>query len=154
MAAGRGGQVLVRMVRIVGPSLPFAAAWTAVLPLLSFRPPRPRLRRILGRPGTTACLAALVGLGWALAGLGGTLGVTRLVDGKPLNGNWLFQFIVEELFAYVGLAVAAAWFAQAIVGRFRPVPDWLHRFGRALGVYWIVVGLAWACRRYLAMAFW
>jgi hypothetical protein len=35
-------------------------------------------------------------------------------------------------------AVAGAWLALALSGRWRPERDWLDRAGRALGVCWIV----------------
>ena len=145
------GQVLVRAVEWVAPTLPFAAAWTCAVPVLRLRPPRPSPRRVLRQPGTTACLAALVGLAWAALGLAGTLAAMLLAHGR-LTGppsQWLFHFVVEEVFPYVGLAVASAWFGQALSGRWRPVPDVIDRLGRALGVYWILVGLIWAVRRYL-----
>ena len=65
--------------------------------------------------------------------------------------RWLFHYVVEELFAYVGLAVAAAWVGLALSGRWRHRVDWLDEFGRALGVFWIVAGMVWACRRYLGI---
>src|SRR5437764_144442 len=62
-----GGKVLVRMVEWVAPSLPLAAAWTFAVPVLRLKPPRPSGRRLARQPGTTACLAAILGAGWAAA---------------------------------------------------------------------------------------
>jgi hypothetical protein len=145
------GSLMVRAVEWIAPSLPFASAWTFAVPVLRLLPPRPSVRRVLRQPGTTACLAAIFGLIWAATGLGETLAVMRLVHGRVTSPPfaWCFHFVVEELFAYLGLAVSAAWLGQALSGRWRPVPDWIDRLGRLLGAYWIVVGLAWACRRYL-----
>ena len=98
-----------------------------------------------------ACVASLVALVWASIALGGTLAVDRLAS-DTLSADprrWLFHFIVEELFAYVGLAVASTWMALVLAGRWRRSADWIDRFGRILGVFWIISGLVWACRRYL-----
>lgn len=145
------GQVIVRAVQWIGPTLPFVASWTCTLPILRMRPPRPSVRRCLRQPGMVACLAALIGLGWAAIGLAETLTVDRLTSDAlaPTPLRWLFHFLLEELFAYVGLAVAASWIVLALAGRWRPAVDWIDRFGRVLGGFWIFTGLVWACRRYL-----
>jgi hypothetical protein len=143
------GQALVRLVELLGPSLPFAAAWTCVIPLLRLRAPRPSIRRVLRQPGTVACLASIIGALWATTALLETLGVLVVTRGRQIGDGWLFHFVVEEIFPDMGLAVAAAWFGQAIAGRWRPVPDWVDRLGRVLGCYWIIVGSLWATRRYL-----
>jgi hypothetical protein len=39
------------------------------------------------------------------------------------------------------MAVAAAWLALWIGGWWHPAPTWNDRAGRALGLYWIAVGL-------------
>jgi hypothetical protein len=36
-----------------------------------------------------------------------------------------------------GLAVAAAWMALLLTGRWRAEPSWIDRAGRILGVLWI-----------------
>lgn len=56
-----GGQVVVRVVQWLGPTIPLGAAWTGVVPLLRLRQPRPSLRWVLRQPGMVACLAAVVG---------------------------------------------------------------------------------------------
>jgi hypothetical protein len=145
------GQVLVRGVQWIGFALPFACAWTCTVPILRMRAPRPRVRRGLSQPGVAACVASLVALVWASIALGGTLAVDRLAS-DTLSADprrWLFHFIVEELFAYVGLAVASTWAALLLAGRWRRSADWIDRFGRILGAFWIASGLVWACRRYL-----
>jgi hypothetical protein len=144
---GSTGWVLLQIEQRIEPTLPIAAAWTVAVAVLRLRPPRPSWRRVLRQPGTTACLAAIFGSLWAVAGVGGTL--LLMVVREPAGvGSWssrFFQLADWDLFAYVGLAVASAWFAQALSGRWRPVPDPIDRLGRILGVYWILVGLVWAC---------
>ena len=48
-----------------------------------------------------------------------------------------FIFNLDRLDLY-SLAVAGAWLALALSGRWRPEPDWLDRAGRVLGLLWIV----------------
>jgi hypothetical protein len=144
------GLVLVRMMQWIEPTLPVAAAWTVAVPALRVRRPRPSWRRVLRQPGTTACLAAIVGSLWALAAFGGTLQVTVVrgpADMGPVSAWFFFPILVRELFTYVGQAVAWAWFGQALSGCWRPVPNAIDRMGRTLGAYWILVGLVWEFRR-------
>src|SRR4051794_14909421 len=145
------GWVIVRPVQVIAPFIPFAAAWTVTVPILRMRAPRPPARRRLAQPGVVACYAALAGVVWAAIGLAGMLAADRLgansLESAP--ERWLFHFVVEELFAYIGLSVAASWVGVALAGRWRRSADWIDRFGRMLGVFWILTGLLWAVRRYL-----
>jgi hypothetical protein len=38
-----------------------------------------------------------------------------------------------------GLAVAAAWTAMALAGRWRSQPDAIDRLGRAMGFFWLAM---------------
>jgi hypothetical protein len=42
----------------------------------------------------------------------------------------------------VGTMIIGEWIAMGVGGRWRPEPTWIDRFGRFLGVSWIVAGLA------------
>lgn len=149
------GAVVVRGVEWIGPTLPFTCAWSCTLIALRLRAPRPPARRLWRQPGLVACVAATIGLAWAALGLGAVLAVDRLfsdrLGSKPQV--WLFHFLVEELFPYIGLAVAVAWIVLALTRQWTRPADWIDRFGRLLGGYWIVVGLVWACRRYLVILY-
>jgi hypothetical protein len=146
--------VVVGTIEILAFTLPFVASWTVVIPILRLRRPRPPFWRIARQPGTAACLAALLGLAWGAASLSGSMLLDQIMLGH-LNSaargswGWPWKFLVEEVFAYIGLAVASAWTCLALTGCWRPVPDWVDRLGRAVGVSWLVIGLAWAFRRYL-----
>jgi hypothetical protein len=49
--------------------------------------------------------------------------------------NLVFNVLRLDLYSP---AVAGAWLALALSGRWRPERDWLDRAGRVLGVCWIV----------------
>jgi hypothetical protein len=131
--------------------LTMTGAWTFLLPILRMREAR-RGRVRLGRePGMTACVAAIVGMGAALLWM-----VLARFIGILCNGNasvpWILWFqavIFGELLVYAGLAVFVVWVMQALSGRWRPVPDWKDRLGRALGVLWIVTGFVWSVRSHV-----
>ena len=147
------GKVLIRAVQVIAPVLPFMASWTLTVPILRFRSPRPSPRRCLRQPGIVACLGAIAGFVWAAAGLAGTLAIDRGVSNAlgPRPELWLFHIIVEELFPYVGLATGSALGARWLARPWTRPADWIDRFGRILGGFWIAAGLVWACRRYLSI---
>jgi hypothetical protein len=37
-----------------------------------------------------------------------------------------------------GLAVSAVWLVLIVQGYWRPVPEWIDRLGRLLGVLWVI----------------
>jgi hypothetical protein len=41
---------------------------------------------------------------------------------------------------HAGWAVAVSWLTLVLIGRSRPEPSWVDRWGRALGCIWIIVG--------------
>jgi hypothetical protein len=49
--------------------------------------------------------------------------------------NLVFNLLRLDLYSP---AVAGAWLALVLSGRWRPEPDWIDRAGRAFGVCWIV----------------
>ena len=51
----------------------------------------------------------------------------------------LVIFLPPPLF---GLAVLASWVTLVAGRRWRPEPSWVDRLGRALGLLWVLLGLA------------
>jgi hypothetical protein len=41
---------------------------------------------------------------------------------------------------HAGWAVVVSWLTLALIGRWRPEPSWVDRWGRVLGFTWIVIG--------------
>ncbi len=41
---------------------------------------------------------------------------------------------------HAGWAVAVSWCTLVFIGRWRPEPSWVDRWGRALGCTWIILG--------------
>ncbi len=116
--------------------VPTVAMLTITLIALRFRGPRARFRRLARQPGFVACWAAALGL----------LVVACLVTGEALATD-RFTFILDDyallVFAEVfpGLAVLASWLTLATTGAWHSEPDWIDRFGRALGVLWLLLAI-------------
>ncbi len=97
----------------------FLFGMTPALFALRLRRPRPPLRALLRQPGALAGLAMVLGLFW---GTGALL--------------WLFPGKVDGITAAptaVGGAVAIAWIALAVSGRWKSEAGWVDRIGRILG---------------------
>jgi hypothetical protein len=131
--------------------IPVVAPWTVLLMLLRMRTPRPSWRRIWRQPGMVACLAAL--LGWCWSGLALVLALDAGYVARPRRSfppwEWAQKYLADEVFMYVGLAVAVSWLVVFVSGRWRRSADWIDLMGRLVGVGWIVVGLVWSVRAYL-----
>jgi hypothetical protein len=130
----------------------FAVRLTAVyvalgLTITLVRLRRPRPRRPGRLPGTLACCAVALALVFILA-------EQASAWFEPIPGparfephyraiNLVFNLLRLDLYSP---AVAGAWLALALSGRWRPERDWLDQAGRALGVCWIVAPFiaAWA----------
>lgn len=109
---------------------PVTIVWAAALIFLRVRPPRPARRRLSRQPGFTACVALVVGplmLSILLAA------IFAIHPQAKVFGDEMILWTDS-----IGWPVAAVWVVQAQSGRWRPVPDWIDRFGRALGACWIV----------------
>jgi hypothetical protein len=130
---------------------PLAGSWTVLLLILTMRSPRPRWRQIWRQPGMAACLA--FSLGWCWSFLGLLLALAPGQVGRSLRNspplNWAQKFLADEVFMYVGLAVAATWINLWFSGRWRRSADWIDYMGRVVGVFWILNGLVWTARQYL-----
>ena len=122
----------------------FAAMGMLAVLAARFLPPRPGLRRISRQPGAVACAAGAAAM--AMGGLVvGPLWLFRKVSISSADRSF-WPFFEARIFP----AVAAAWVALALAGRWRAEPSWVDRAGRALGAYWIalflyrwVMGLVW-----------
>jgi hypothetical protein len=143
--------VIVTCTDLTTVLIPLLASWTLLLMILRLISPRPSWRRIWQQPGMAACLAALFGWLWSGVALVLALDVTQVAQPQRIHTlvEWAQKFFADEVFMYVGLAVAAAWFVQLVGGRWRKPADWIDRLGRVVGVLWIVTGLVWARREYL-----
>ena len=130
--------------------VPFAAAWSLLLPILRARPPRPPWRRVWRQPGMLACLAAGLGLLWGAAAYAAVSAIAWALPPRPLPPyHWLQHFLAHGLFVYVGVAVAVAWVSLLVSGRWRRPADALDRLGRVVGATWLIIGFAWSVWVYL-----
>ena len=133
--------------------VPFALAWTVLLPVLRSRPPRPPRRRLWREPGMAACLAAGFATGWAGAAFVLARGIGLALPNVRTQSNerWVQEFVANELFMYVGLAVAAVWAFLAATGQWRRPSDAIERLARVVGGVWIGVGLFWSVHEYVVL---
>ena len=145
--------VLRRLQDGVTAMLPIVGGWTLVLPFLNISPSRGLRSRLLRRPGTSACVAAMLGIVLGAGVMAGSALIGRLVDGRLRLSvmEWARFFVLQQLLIYAGTAVAIVWIMQALARRWKPSPDWADRLGRGLGVLWIVSGILWATRPYLEL---
>jgi len=114
-------------------------ALAMTIALIPLRLRRPRPRRPGGGPGMVACCAVALAMAFILAEQ-----ANHWL--KPAPGpssaephyrtiNLVFNLLRLDLYSP---AVAGAWLALALTGRWRPECDWVDRAGRALGFCWIV----------------
>jgi hypothetical protein len=150
--AWSGMEILVLFSDLAVFLIPVVAPWT--LYLLARRlmtTPRATWRRIWRQPGMVACLAALFGWCWGGAGLLFALAASSAAQTTRIHAAdaWAQKVLSDEVFMYVGLAVATAWLALLAGGRWRRSIDWIDSLGRLTGLAWIVIGLIWTVREYL-----
>jgi hypothetical protein len=119
---------------------PCWAAVTFGLVVLALREPRPRLRRLMTRPGVMACTAAAAALaatGVATYGQFATSTLSGSVwEVSPFSSTWTTTGRQAPAWA-----IAAAWITLALNRRFRPEPSWLDRAGRLVALGWFVLYL-------------
>ena len=116
------------------------------------RSPRPTWRRIWRQPGMAACLAALFALVWTVVALLLAMNVgrvARVATGASLPRIGRKSISCDEVFMYVGLAVAATWLVQYSERSMARSADWIDCMGRVVGVVWIVIGLVWTLHEYI-----
>jgi hypothetical protein len=124
----------------------FAVRLTAVfvalavtITLIPLRLRRPRPRRPGRHPGMVASCAVALALGFILGEQASSWlePVPTPMRAEPHYWaiNLVFNLLRLDLYS---LAVAGAWLALVLSGRWRPERDWLDRAGMALGVCWIL----------------
>jgi hypothetical protein len=93
--------------------------------VLALKAPRPSLPRLCRRPGFVAGIGTAVPLAVRAS--------ERLQDtvSRPV--------VSPDEFA---LTITAVWAVLLISRRWRSDPSWIDRVGRALGYFWIVLGVA------------
>ncbi len=130
---------------------PFLVAWSVAILVLRMVRPRPGLRDLLVQPGVVACVVGMAATGAGIA--------TRLMeniyeivvfesekDRLPFDGIQTSPFyILDRAFAiagpYAAFGVIVTWGVLGVSRRLKPEPTWIDRFGRAIGVLWVVVVL-------------
>jgi len=118
---------------------PFAAAWTIALALIQLAGRREPLRSLANRPGAAAIFPA--GITCAFVSV-------ILVLKYHINDfyNPHSPFSLELMFLLlpmlVGASVSGSWMMLLIGRRWNAEPSWIDRLGRALGVFWVIAGVA------------
>jgi hypothetical protein len=119
--------------------LPLVTVWTLALIPLRLLAPRLRFRRLARQPGMMAAWASCV----TLVFLGLQVLLVALILGRGDAADLLEpDSIIASVPMFVALAVSASWITLLLGRRWRADSDWIDRFGRALGVFWIVAGFA------------
>lgn len=116
----------------VAAATPCAATWTLALLPLRLRSPRPDRRRLVRQAGFVA--AGTAGL---IIALGGSM-LAAIWSLTPQSDPDTLPVTVLLLPLMVGPGVAASRLTLWMVGRRRPAADWIDRWGRVLGWFWIL----------------
>jgi hypothetical protein len=117
---------------------PYLVSTTFGLLALSLRQPRPKLRRLMTRPGAAACVTPSL----ALVATAATTALQYLTasgwtwSNPPFLATWASNSREGPPFA-----VASAWAMLALTSRWRARPSWIDRLGRLLGLGWIAMYL-------------
>lgn len=121
------------------------AAWSPAVILVAFRPPRPRLGRLIQSPGVMAAAGATLMLGafFASSLRGGwpIVEVPAMSNGQQIMGRIdLFPTqVLEALKREVGPIVLVAWAMVAAMGRGRGATNRVEFAGLAVGVGWLML---------------
>lgn len=124
----------------------FAVANSTLMPLtlafavIMLRGPRPRVRGLLQRPGTAACMAAAAAILVMIARMWIKVYAMHRRKGEPFELRLLYHWIVSS-HVRVGFAVLGAWVALLLTRGWRPQPSWVDRSGRVLGLGWLALTL-------------
>ena len=113
--------------------IPCLAVFSAALPALAVRKPRPPFRRMWSQPGIAGCLAATVA--WAMP-----WAYEWIVD-YWLHHETNYIFLVSNYMGQAGVVVATTWLILALNRRWKALPNWLDRSGRVLCILWLVLPL-------------
>ncbi len=132
---------------------PLIAGTTLALIPIRLLGPRTRWRRLARQPGLLATGAA--GLAMAVVGLPIAIAAAAFGAGWKENLEWLFdEENVTLVTKFGGLAVSESWMTLLVGRRWRAESSWVDRLGRAIGVCWIVAGLAMATGSVLIQTEW
>jgi hypothetical protein len=113
--------------------------WTAGFLVLRLQTPRPTLHRLVCQPGMAACSAALLVTAFDT--------ITWSIHWALLDpGNELLRMLLPPVYwpshtHHVGQAVAVTWLGLLLSRRWRPEPGWIDRFGRLIGILWLLTML-------------
>jgi hypothetical protein len=112
--------------------VPILLSWTLGFFVLRAIRPRPGRRSLVRAPGTVACAAAVLAISIHLS--------RNLLEAPGIRseGWWRLETFLTSLDPAVSLAVGTAWLVLIQSGRWRPIGDWVDRFGRLIGLSWIV----------------
>jgi len=133
--------------------MPVVAPWTCLRILPRMRSRRPSWRRICRQPGMAACLVAVFAWLWTFVVLLLAMNAGHVARARRVitPADWAQKYLSDEVFMYVGLAVASAWVVQYMSGRWRRPADWIDAMGCVVGVLWIAIGLVWTVREYIEL---
>jgi hypothetical protein len=98
--------------------------------------PRARWDELRGQPGWVAGVVTLLSM--LVAGI--ELLVIDTLRARGWSVYWnvgMFWSVFGARLQEAGLFVAVAWATLILIGRWRPEPEWVDRFGRVVGVLWI-----------------
>ena len=145
------GTVIDRAAGLLSSMLVMFGGLTFAVPILVWRKPRIDRRRSMRGPGTTACVAALVGMFIAPGVAGLSFAMRQAFDGSiKLPANFLVNgTLFDNVIIFAGVSVASAWAIQLATRRWHPRPDAIDRLGRFLGVLWLMAALTFATRQFL-----
>jgi hypothetical protein len=151
---GYGGRSLFAMIilGVVETMIPFLTMWSLAVAGLSLRQPRPQFRKLARQPGVIACYAAMLPL---------VIEVMAIIVGEiilppsAVIARTMPPYLIRSLpgrimhnvrgtivlQANAGATVAVAWLILALAGMWKSEKSWLDRFGRVLGILWMMVNI-------------
>lgn len=135
------------MLTIACRTMPVVALVTVALVPFGVLSSRGRLRRLARVPGHLASWAGTAAI--MLCGLQTAvfLALWAVQGISDLSWDGFFDCLLAEdqvltMTTWGGLAVLVSWTTVLLGRRWRPYRSWVDRFGRAVGIYWIVAALA------------
>jgi hypothetical protein len=136
------GVLVLRLSGLVELAIPCFLSWTLGLLILRVALPRPPIRCLFRQPGFVGCVAFLAIAVCSYAATFASLAIRgRLasVTTRELIGFHSTASLLMTQFG--GWGMAAAWIILGLSGRWRFEASWIDRFGRAMGVFWLVSAL-------------
>ena len=123
-------------------TMPLIATLTLALIPIRLLGTRPRFCQLARQPGMVAACTSSVAIAF--------VGLPVIIGALSAGESWGYvsQLLVTEeelgsVTVYGGLAVLISWMTLFAGGRWRAERSWVDRFGRAMGLYWIVTGFSW-----------